>query len=371
MNLKTDDDINSLWDVSYFIGNKETGIYCFPWCIYQRDTKDLICFETRQEAENTAYSPCKNCCSITPIGSWEEAEQDIFINLPVEFNMEANLNYMLRDKNECLFEINDGTITRALAFDEHRSIVQIMATENNQLRVNFLGDTRPKERYQRAEIVRYIREWFDLDTHLSTFYDLAKTDPFLMKPVQDFYGLRIIGIPDLFEALCWGILGQQINLRFAYILKKQFVEKFGDFIEWDCKKYWIFPSYKKIASLTPDDLSDIKMTMKKSEYIIGIAQLMASGELSKAKLMKLNHFNEIEKSLIKIRGIGPWTANYVLMRCLRFPSAFPIEDVGLINAIKSLAHMDRKPTKEEIRTIAIPWENWEAYATFYLWRVLY
>jgi DNA-3-methyladenine glycosylase II len=221
------------------------------------------------------------------------------------------------------------------------------------------------------EVIRYIREWFDLDNDLTSFYKMAKADPLLKIPLEKFYGLRLIGIPDLFEALCWGVLGQQINLSFAYTLKKQFVEKFGESIEWNGKKYWIFPSYDQIAKLTTRDLEDIKMTVKKSEYIIGIAQLMASGELSKQKLMEIDNFKEVEKSLIKIRGIGPWTANYVLMRCLRFPTAFPIDDVGLINAIKTLLNMDRKPSKDEILELSIPWGNWESYATFYLWRTLY
>lgn len=104
--------------------------------------------------------------------------------------------------------------------------------------------------------------------------------------------------------------------------------------------------------------------------ISGIAKLMANGELSRGKLMKMN-FKDAEKNLIKIRGIGPWTANYVLMRCLRFQTAFPIDDVGLINSIKILRNMNRKPTKDEMLEISFPWKNWESYATFYLWRVLY
>jgi DNA-3-methyladenine glycosylase II len=75
--------------------------------------------------------------------------------------------------------------------------------------------------------------------------------------------------------------------------------------------------------------------------------------------------------LVNIRGIGPWTANYVLMRCLRFPSAFPIDDVGLQNAIKHPLGRDKKPTKDEIMKFAGNWTNWESYATFYLWRFLY
>lgn len=300
---------------------------------------------------------------------WHEINDDIVIAFPENFDMNVNLGYLTREKNECMYEIENDTITKIIAIGEIWSLVQISVI-NKQMVVQFLNNTRPNEKWKREEIVKYIYEWFDLNNDLTPFYEMANADPLLKMPAQKFYGLRVIGIPDLFEALCWGVLGQQINLAFAYSLKKQFVERFGESIDWNGKKYWVFPPYERIAQLTPTDLADIKMTVKKSEYIIGIAKLMASGELSRGKLMKMN-FKDAEKNLIKIRGIGPWTANYVLMRCLRFQSAFPIDDVGLINSIKILRNMERKPTKDEILELSLPWENWEAYATFYLWRVLY
>nr|WGD69601.1 DNA-3-methyladenine glycosidase II [Bacillus subtilis] len=302
--------------------------------------------------------------------AWHEVNDVIVITLPEIFDMNANLGYLTREKNECMYEIENNIITKVIAIGEIRSLVQVSVINNKQMIVQFLNDSRPVEQWKREEIVKYIHEWFDLDNDLTPFYEMAKADPLLKMPARKFYGLRVIGIPDLFEALCWGVLGQQINLAFAYSLKKQFVEAFGDSIEWNGKKYWVFPPYERIARLTPTDLADIKMTVKKSEYIIGIARLMASGELSREKLMKMN-FKDAEKNLIKIRGIGPWTANYVLMRRLRFPTAFPIDDVGLIRSIKILRNMNRKPTKDEILEISFSWKTWESYATFYLWRVLY
>jgi len=301
---------------------------------------------------------------------WHDVDDVMIITLPANFDMNANLGYLTREKNECLYEIENNIITKVIAIGEIQSLVQISVIDNQQMVVQFLNGSRPIEKGEREKIATYILEWFDLDNDLTPFYEMAKADPLLNMPARKFYGLRVIGIPDLFEALCWGVLGQQINLAFAYSLKRQFVESFGDSIEWNGKKYWVFPPYERIAQLTPTDLAAIKMTVKKSEYIIGIARLMACGELSKEQLMKMN-FKEAEKSLIKIRGIGPWTANYVLMRCLRFQTAFPIDDVGLINSIKTLRNMNQKPTKEEILALSIPWKNWESYATFYLWRVLY
>ena len=301
---------------------------------------------------------------------WHDVDDVMIITLPENFDMNANLGYLTREKNECMYEIENNIIIKMIAIGEMQSLVQISVIDNQQMVVQFLNDSRPIEKWEREKIVTYIHEWFDLDNDLTPFYEMANSDPLLQIPAQKFSGLRVIGIPDLFEALCWGVLGQQINLAFAYSLKRQFVESFGDSIEWNGKKYWVFPPYERIAQLTPTDLAAIKMTVKKSEYIIGIARLMANGDLSKEQLKKMD-FKEAEKSLIKIRGIGPWTANYVLMRCLRFQTVFPIDDVGLINSIKTLRNMNRKPTKEEILALSEPWKNWESYATFYLWRVLY
>lgn len=216
--------------------------------------------------------------------AWHEVNDVIVITLPEIFDMNANLGYLTREKNECMYEIENNIITKVIAIGEIRSLVQVSVINNKQMIVQFLNDSRPVEQWKREEIVKYIHEWFDLDNDLTPFYELAKADPLLKMPARKFYGLRVIGIPDLFEALCWGVLGQQINLAFAYSLKKQFVEAFGDSIEWNGKKYWVFPPYERIARLTPTDLADIKMTVKKSEYIIGIARLMASGELSREKL---------------------------------------------------------------------------------------
>ncbi|MGG1674759.1 DNA-3-methyladenine glycosylase 2 [Neobacillus sp. NRS-1170] len=302
---------------------------------------------------------------------FQDNNGNITIDLPEDFDIKANLGYLQRNKNEVMFEVENEIITRVIAVGETRALVQIHVNECNQMIVQLLNDPGTFKQSERAEVLNFIREWFDLDRDLTPFYEIAKADPLLKWPVQKFYGLRLIGVPDLFEALCWGVLGQQINLAFAYTLKRQFVEKFGDSVEWNSKKYWVFPSYNRIAQLTPADLADIKMTLKKSEYIIGIAKLMASEELSKEKLLRIDSLKEAEKSLIKIRGIGPWTANYVLMRCLHFTNAYPIDDVGLHNAIKHLTGSERKPAKDELLAYESKWENWQAYATFYLWRVLY
>jgi DNA-3-methyladenine glycosylase II len=299
-------------------------------------------------------------------------QQDhLIIAVPKEFSFKENISYMSRSTNECMFEIRDGKVIKAIPVGNEIPLVEISENPEGNLLIRFIGKSTPSSKSVCDELDHYVRDWFDLDTDLKSYYKMAKNDPLLQRAVSEFYGLRNIGIPDLFEALCWGILGQQINLTYAYTLKRRFVETFGSSIEWEGQSYWIFPEPKVIAKLTVEDLAPLKMTVKKCEYLIGVAQLIADGSLSKKIVLGTGDFKQAEKMLVKIRGIGPWTANYVLMRCLRFPNAFPIADVGLHNAIKQLTGAIEKPTKEAILKLAVPWKDWESYATFYLWRFLY
>ena len=84
------------------------------------------------------------------------------------------------------------------------------------------------------------------------------------------------------------------------------------------------------------------MTIRQAEYMINIANQMVDGVLNKERLLKTGDFSETEKALTNIHGIGSWTANYVLMHCLRFAMAFLIADVSLHHTMTSLLGMDRK-----------------------------
>jgi DNA-3-methyladenine glycosylase II len=215
----------------------------------------------------------------------------------------------------------------------------------------------------------YVTEWFDLQTDLSPFYKLARKDDLLKNLVKQFYGYRIIGQPDLFESLVWAVLGQQINLQFAYTLKQRFVEKFGETLMWNEMPYYLFPSSERVTTLTDEDLLPLQFSRQKSKYVVLIAQAFADGVVSKEKLRGLP-LNEAKAILMKIKGVGNWTANYALMKTFRYPDAFPLEDAGLHNAIKNQLGLKAKPSLDRVKKIFKAYKGWEAYATLYLWKSL-
>ncbi|TJY43914.1 DNA-3-methyladenine glycosylase 2 family protein [Cohnella pontilimi] len=299
-------------------------------------------------------------------------QDTMLLTPPKEFRFEQNLAYLSRSPNECLFRVEESVITLAIPAAGQRPIVAIDSPEpDGPLRIRIAGVESGSLPSVREAVAAYIAEWFDWGTDLSPFYAMAAKDPLLSGPAQQFYGLRLVGVPDLFEAVCWAILGQQINLTFAYTLKRRLVETFGSSAEHGGTVYWTFPTAQTVASLNPEQLTALQMTRKKAEYLIGVARLIAEGRLTRDELLASGDVHSAERRLTAIHGIGPWTAHYVAMRCLRFRSAFPIQDVGLHLAMKAALKMDRKPTLSEIRAYADAWAGWESYAVFFLWRTLY
>lgn len=298
------------------------------------------------------------------------AQQDkIILTAPKPFHFAQTLRYLTRSPHECMFHVEHDKIYRLLNVEGQSVIVEISG-DDNALTVRLVKHGAMTAAMQVA-IVRYVRDWFDFDRDLKPFYAQVAQCPLLGPLARQYAGLRIIGVPDLFEALCWAISGQQINLAFAYTLKRRLVESFGAQETWNQRSYWLFPTAKTVSQLDVRDLTALQFTQRKAEYLLEIAAQIRDGALSKDGLLALGDFKKAEQRLLQIRGIGPWTANYVMMRCLRNPAAFPVADVGLQNAVKARLGTDEKPTPETLQILARAWSGWEAYATFYLWQSLY
>jgi DNA-3-methyladenine glycosylase II len=292
------------------------------------------------------------------------------IETPADFQFDEILHYLKRSPEERLYAVEERAVHRLLRLQGARLAVRIESPDPQTVDIRFEASDAPLDETLRQAAVDYVADWFDLGREMRPFYHMAQGDPLLQQVVPRYPGLRIVGEPDLFEALCWAIIGQQISLKVAYLLKRRFVEAFGTTVQTETRAYWIFPSPERVARLTVDDICPLKFTQKKAEYLIDIAKRVSAGELSKSRLLASADLQAVVKELTAIRGIGNWTANYVVMRCLRFPNAFPLEDAALHNAVKQLLGLDRKPTLEELRALASNWSGWEAYATFYLWRSL-
>lgn len=303
-----------------------------------------------------------------PSGWWIDDGEAVLLNVPKEFNFWQCLKFLTRSPLEPCHQVIDGTLYKLEEFDQQMVLMKIGYRRDPSLRIDFLTPS-PGQSIRSAD-AGYVWQWFDLSTDLRPFYCMAGKEPVLNKVAAELYGLRILTIPDLFEALCWAIIGQQINLRFAYTLKKRFVEAFGEKFTFHRHRYYRFPTPQNISCLHVADIKSLQFTARKSEYIIGLAQQMKDGNLTREGLLQHHNFETAREDLMRIRGVGRWTADYVSLRCLMDPAAFPVADVGLQNAIGQQLDLSDKPTPNDIIQYSNRWKGWQAYAAFYLWASL-
>ncbi|UHA72179.1 DNA-3-methyladenine glycosylase 2 [Paenibacillus sp. 481] len=310
----------------------------------------------------------------------------IVIDVPPYFDFEHCLTHLKRGDNDVLVTVHGHRVSKALDVNGVPMILELSSEASHGVEGNNQREPQPQSQLHatvyglshhrlasvdwEAAVRTEIDEWFDLQRDLRPFYAFAERDPILAPLAKRYSGLRIIGSSSLYHSLCWAIMGQQITMSFAATLKRRFVQQFGEYIEHDGERFYLFPRPEVVAKLTPEQVMPLQFSRKKAEYLIEVAVQIASGRLSKKQLIALNSFSDAVKQLTAIRGIGAWTANSVLMHCLRNPRAFPLADVGLHNAIKRLLKLEHKPSLAEMEQYGTRWAGWEAYATFYLWRSL-
>ncbi|MGA9466808.1 MAG: DNA-3-methyladenine glycosylase [Exiguobacterium marinum] len=292
---------------------------------------------------------------------------EMLIAVQQPFDFQECLVFLSRSEQEVLHVTTDEAIQKLMRIGERLILVELQG-EQGHIRVVFPVDDVSEMEMESIE--REVRDWLDLDRDLTPFEAMGAEDELLAPLIEAHRGLRMIGFPDLFEALTWAIIGQQITLSFAYIIKRRFVERYGEQRVVEGRTYWTFPRAERIASLEPEALRELQFSRRKAEYTIDIAQEITGETLSKSALQSQSS-TDIRQRLLAIRGVGEWTADYVLMKCFQDASAFPIADVGLHQAIQHQLGTAKKPTIEEVRRYGESWQGWEGYATFYLWRSLY
>jgi AraC family transcriptional regulator of adaptative response / DNA-3-methyladenine glycosylase II len=179
--------------------------------------------------------------------------------------------------------------------------------------------------------------------------------------VGDRRGLRVPLIPTAFDALCWAIVGQQINLAFAGSLRRHLIEVAGTPVG----SMKVHPTPEAVANLDASSLTSQRFSRAKTRYLLAAAEAVASGELDVEGLWRGSAV-EAEARLTALHGVGTWTARYVLMR-IGFGDSAPVGDSGLATALQRLHHMPGRPDATETARLMARYAPWRSLASMHLW----
>ncbi|HET8656013.1 MAG TPA: AlkA N-terminal domain-containing protein [Longimicrobiaceae bacterium] len=204
-----------------------------------------------------------------------------------------------------------------------------------------------------------LKHLFDLSARPDLIAEHLGRDERLEAAVRRNPGLRVPGAFDGFELAVRAVLGQQVTVKGATTLAGRFVQAFGEPVRTPLPELTrLSPTPERVAVAGVGEVTALGVVRSRARSIIALAGEVASGRL---RLVPGADPDATIAQLLALPGIGPWTAQYVAMRALRWPDAFPKEDVALRRRLGCAS-------AAEADALSRAWRPWRSYATLHLWR---
>ena len=189
---------------------------------------------------------------------------------------------------------------------------------------------------------------------------LAK-DPVILKIIQEGQPLKSSRSEDLYLKLVGSIVSQQLSTKVAAVIFRRFNELFPD----------TYPHPHLVLAASDETLRSAGLSFQKMGYIRNVAAFAADGNMEHAVIDAMED-EALIKHLTQIKGVGRWTVEMLLMFALERPDVFPVDDLGIQNAMKRHYNLDLKgkELKLKMQEIAANWKPYRTIASKYLWQSL-
>lgn len=296
-----------------------------------------------------------------------EASDSLTVRLPyrLPYNGSAILAFLAGRATPGCEHVANNTYLRTVAINNEHGVIECRLDDrSNSLCLSVHGVTTNAL----FEVVQRSRELFDIDAPILDITEALSADKKLRKLLLKSPGVRVPGAWDGFELTVRAILGQQISVKAATTLAGRIANRYGEPFELPASVATLydglqldrlFPTPEKLARAR---FNDIGLVTSRAATIRQVAGAVVRGDLVFDTTQDPDEFCE---ALTSIRGIGDWTAQYVAMRVLKNPDAFPTADLALLKAFDSAGK--NRINGADLQRRAEPWRPWRAYAALLLW----
>jgi DNA-3-methyladenine glycosylase II len=282
------------------------------------------------------------------------------IALPKDYRLADMLAFHGRDQEGTAEQVTDNNLRKGVMLDGVPAVFDVrLASGVAHCRVEADGAMPATEAHEVVQSILGLR----IDP--APFVKQVSKDAMLGPLVKRAPGLRIMQSATVFEALTWAIIGQQINLSFAIALRRTFILQAGN---QHSSGLWCYPQADAVARLDVDDLTSRKFSRSKAETLLRLARLVDSGAL---QLERHAEVGATADALLAIKGIGPWTVNYALLRGYGYADCSLHGDVAIRAALQHLMKADSKPDIARTEQLLQAWAPHRTMACAHLWASLH
>ena len=245
----------------------------------------------------------------------------------------------------------------AVRFGSRTSLMEVR--ERNRNPVSLEVGFRPASS---KEKMRELAEWIlHTDLDLRPFYLCSRGHATFGPLIKSLRGLIPMRAPSLFVMAVTAITEQQISLVAAYRVRERMIESYGEKVG----GRWAFPTPEALARLSVRELKSCGLSTRKAEYIIGLARRITDGDLDLDKIKSLSDA-DARAFCMEIRGLGPWAADYILVRGLGRTDVVPADDLGLQKLVGLYLGDGKRLTAPQVRAAMEPFSPFRGIAAFYL-----
>jgi AraC family transcriptional regulator, regulatory protein of adaptative response / DNA-3-methyladenine glycosylase II len=316
------------------------------------------------ESESVFHRQFLAITRMTP-GAWRALpDASVFVlHLPAGWRADEVLAYHGRDPESRCERVDGNRLFKALLTQDGPVALEIaLERESAWCRVH-AGRTLGAETMEQAQTAAL--RMLGLMGDVASFESRAARDPALAKLLGRRRGLRVPMTATPFDALMWAIIGQQINVKFAAALRREMLALAGHEVD----GMIAHPSAEEVARLDAKELTTRRFSGSKAEYVVHAAREVTQGNLAVDALGEGSAI-AAEKSLKNIRGIGTWTARYMLLRGAGFADCAPVGDSALATALQRLHGLDERPSHDNVHDLMADYAPHRSLATCHLWASL-
>jgi DNA-3-methyladenine glycosylase II len=289
-------------------------------------------------------------------------EETFNVSLLLPFRLDLTV-WALRRRQKNHIDAWDGTTYTRIFVVSGRTIQSQVIQVNNVIQVKIKSHSLLNG--AESIITVNLNKMLGLDISLEKFYELSRPNIHLQSLAESFVGVKPPRFPTLFEALLNAVSCQQVTLDLGILLLNRLAECYGQKFVDGNKIQYAFPNPEDLQSVPEEEIKKIGFSYQKARAIKDLVQAFLSKDTSFSNLRNMTN-EEVVISLSKLRGIGRWSSEYVLLRGFGRLNVFPGDDVGAQKNLQQLLELGKRPNYEEIKQLTAKWQPYAGLVYFHL-----